>query len=100
MTCPPALAAVLLDLLSQGILRARAAAWAGDAERAAVEADHVHNLPGLLRDYSPERLKYYWEAERPAFLAQLPPDEGAAWEALWRRLRSQADFLHEPSITA
>jgi hypothetical protein len=100
MNCPSAIAEVLLEILHCGILRARAAGWAGDADRAAIEADHVHNLPDQLRNYSPEQLRYYWDAERPSFMAHLSTDELAWWEPLWQRLRSQAEVEEEPLRSA
>jgi hypothetical protein len=36
------------------------------------EADHLHNLPQLLADYHPDRLRYYWDIERPSFIKQVP----------------------------
>ena len=92
MPCPPDVAATLLEILSQGLLRARAAGWAGDAAGAAAEADHVHNLPGLLADYSQERLWCYWDVERPAF-SDRAADRAAAFRPLWERLRSHAERL-------
>ena len=90
MLCPREIADVLLKILYMGILSARAAGWSGDAARAAREADHIHNLPGLLADYSPDRLAYYWDAERPAYL-----DAGGTaarfqelWDQLWRHVEA------------
>jgi hypothetical protein len=93
MNCPPDVAAIVLDILGQGLLQARAAGWSGDAARAAVEADHVHNLPNLLADYSPAALRYYWDAERAAYLARATPDSAAAFRPLWERLRVHVDRL-------
>ena len=86
MNCPPEIATIVLEILARGLLRARAAAWAGNAERCAVEVDHVHNLPSLLDKYCPEFLTYYWEVERPSFIARLSTTEVAEWEPLWQRL--------------
>ena len=100
MKCPPAVADALLDILRHGLLRARAAGWSGDAERCPAEADHLHNLPALLQDFAPERLQYYWDAERPAFMSQLSSEELPSWEPLWQRLRSQADTLRNAPRSA
>jgi hypothetical protein len=93
MTCPPDVAAILLEILGQGLLQARAAGWSGDAARAAAEADHVHNLPGLLADYSPARLRYYWDAERPAYLAQVTPERAVSFRPLWEQLGTHLQRL-------
>jgi hypothetical protein len=87
MNCPPEIAAVLLDILTQGLLLARSAGWAGDAQRAALEAEHLHNIPGLLKDFSMERLRYYWDAERPGYARCLTADDHAFWSPLWDKLR-------------
>src|SRR6266700_4157289 len=95
MPCPSQVAAVLLDLLGHGILVCRAAGWAGNAENCALEADHLHNLPGLLADFSPERLRYYWEAERTSFAARCDADALRQWEELWDRLRPLVEAAAE-----
>ena len=71
--------------------RARADAWAGDARRAAEEADHVHNLADLLRDYSDDRLRYYWQVERPAFLSRARGAGDEAFEPAWSVLRARLE---------
>jgi hypothetical protein len=91
MTCPPEIAAVLLDMLGHGLLACRAAGWAGRPDRCAVEADHLHNVPALLADYSPDRLRFYWEVERPSFAACCAPEVLAGWEACWDRLRPMVE---------
>ena len=88
MTCPPDIATILLSILTHGLLRVRAAANSGDAAHAALEADHLHNIPALLQHYSPELLRYYWEVERPAFVAQSNPDSLALFAPLWQRLEA------------
>lgn len=86
MNCPPEIAAILLDILSMAALRIRALGGAGNARRCAIEADHIHNLPALLQDYSPELLRYYWEAERPGFISQSTPADLAGFQPLWAQL--------------
>src|SRR4051794_35947663 len=56
MSCPPEIAAVVLELMETGLLRIRSLGWSGQADRCAIEAAHIHNLPGLLTDDSRERL--------------------------------------------
>ena len=87
MTCPNSLATILLDILQQGTLACRAAGWAGLPDRCAAEAEHIHNLPSLLANYSADRLAYYWEVERPSFAARCDAEQLAPWTELWDRLR-------------
>ena len=100
MNCPTPIATVLLEILSRGILRIRALAWSGDANRCIVEADHIHNLPNLIRDYSPELLTFYWEVERASFVSQIPESLLEGFEPLWRELRPYVEMVGEPMSTA
>jgi hypothetical protein len=100
MTCPPPIATSLLAILQHGILCARAAGWSGEAERCAIETDHIHNLPELIENYSPERLRYYWDAERRSFMSNCSADELASWLPLWQRLQRQAEVLHDSPLHA
>jgi hypothetical protein len=67
MQCPPEVSDVLVQIITAGLLRIRAFGWNGDAARCAVEADHLHNLPEVLREFRPELLNYYWHVERVSF---------------------------------
>jgi len=78
MNCPDPIKAVVLEFLHLGVLTCRLAGWDPDPERCAVEADHIHNLPNLLADYSPDKLQYYWDVERPIFATRGDP------KRLWR----------------
>jgi len=90
MNCPPEIAEILLELLRTALLRIRSLAWAGDSRRCAAEADHVHNLPDLLSNFSPERLHYYWTVERPAFLSD-PGADDPQFQELWNRLAAHVE---------
>jgi hypothetical protein len=92
MACPPEIAPILLEIVRLGILSARAAGWNGDSARAALEADHVHNLPALIADCSPEAMRYYWEVERPLYLAKRGPSQTGALQPLWDRLAAVLEF--------
>jgi hypothetical protein len=86
MRCPPKIAEILAELLSTGLLRIRALGWSRNADRCAVEADHLHNLPRLLADYKPEMLDFYWNTERAAFMQHSSREEIAGFEPLWNEL--------------
>lgn len=68
MNCPDDIAPAIVELISTAMLRIRDAGWSGDAELGAIEADHVHNLPALLLNFSPDLLAFYWNVERESFL--------------------------------
>ncbi len=85
MTCPPEIAAILLEILSRGLLSIRGR-WR-DAEYCFAEADHLHNLPNLVRSYHPEELIFYWDVMRTGYLDAVP-GAAASWMAeSWERLR-------------
>ena len=89
MNCPPAIASIVLQIIRDGILCARFRGWKNDARGAVLEANHVHNLPGLLLNFSEDKLEYYWEAERfdyiEAHLQLGNPRTG--FESLWEQLK-------------
>jgi len=91
MSCPPAIAAIILDILGDGLISIRSAGGSGDSAECASMADHLHNLPQLLRDYSPELLEFYWDVERPSFAAQCSRELLEAWEDRWDRLRPHVE---------
>jgi hypothetical protein len=93
MTSSTEIAEILTEILTTGLLRIRALGWSGNAERCAVESDHIHNLPDLLAHYSPERLDYYWNVERTSYIIQTPASELAVWEPLWRQLNAHVEAL-------
>ena len=100
MNCPPTIARVVLEIIRQATLRARAAGWAGDARRAALEADHVHNLPELLMNYSPDLLRYYWNVQRAGYLSQA--QRTGLWtqdfDSLWEQLRTVLENPRESAL--
>jgi hypothetical protein len=71
------------EILRTGLLRIRALR---DPERCALEADHLHNLPGLLANYEPELLEYYWRVERLVFVERSTPEDIQGFEPLWKAL--------------
>ncbi len=83
--CPMDIADVILRILQTGIIEARSAGWSNDAERSTMQANHIHNLPDLLRRYSPRKLRYYWNRERPSFIGQMG-GQPIVFEQIWAEL--------------
>jgi hypothetical protein len=98
MKSSPEVSQLLSEILTTGLLRVRALGWSGDAERCAIESDHIHNIPDLLAHFSPERLVYYWDVERNSYIKQTPPPQLAIWEPLWRELQIQLEALASPTL--
>lgn len=93
MRCPPEVGEIVLRIIESGLERIRSLAWSGQADRCAIEADHVHQLPDLLVDYSREKLEYYWEVERSRYVTLTPESQLAGWETLWDRLRPHVELM-------
>lgn len=70
--CPPEVADALLSILSEALLLMRQAANADDpafgADFCADEADHIHNLPHLIRRYSRNQLEHYMTWSRTSYI--------------------------------
>jgi len=77
---------IYLDILYRGLLAIRSTQ---DIEYANAVADHLHNLPGLLRNLEHAGLHdYYWKAMRPGFVAKVGPEGTRAFDALWIELEA------------
>ena len=81
-----ALPPILVDIVVTGMRRIQEMGRAGNAQRCAIEAEHVQHLPALLYEYDPEVLQHYWNVERPAFKEKSSAEESAAFEPLWQAL--------------
>jgi hypothetical protein len=76
----------MLDILYEGLLRIRMLAISGNTRACFDEADHLHNLPELLRSNQREELvRFYSELERPSFQS-ASAHSVEAFEPLWARL--------------
>ncbi len=83
----------LAQILEIACLSIRVAARKGDVKYCAIEADHIHNLPDLLRKFDAAKLKYYLSVTRPSYieaLGQLPDTTVEPYQALWRQLERHA----------
>ena len=52
-------------------------------------ANHLHNLPGLLRNLEHAGLHdYYWRIERSEFLHKVTKEQAQVFESLWQELEA------------
>ncbi len=58
-------------ILSVGLTHLRDLCLRGLAAEAAVETEHLHNIPSLIGELNIERHKYYWFSERKRYLDSL-----------------------------
>jgi hypothetical protein len=101
MQCPPEIAEIVAEILTTGLLRIRALGWNGNnAERCAIEADHLHNLPRLLIDFQMGLLDYYWTAERLSFIQRSSREEVEGFEPLWKALSAHISAKKDQVVSA
>src|SRR5581483_1866568 len=62
---------LLLQIVRSEILTIRAHGWGGRASECSILADHIHNLPNLIRKPSIDGLEYYLGVERPDYAKQV-----------------------------
>ena len=86
----------LLNLLQMGLLQIRAFSDRDLAERCFIEADHLHNLPEIIRNPRLELVAYYYEVERPAFIKKVGNVEQYREE--WDRLKMILDRKRVESV--
>jgi hypothetical protein len=86
MKCPAEIGGILSELIGVGLLQVRTAGWAGDANLCAAIADHLHNVPHLLDEFTQDGLEYYWEVERPQLRGSADEETLREFEPLWDRL--------------
>ena len=84
-------AETLLEIVRVGLLNIRNFAFAGRVHEAAVEADHLHNIPEILVSRSDVLLQYYLRVSRAAFKSECTWTY-AQFEPLWSQLDCSADM--------
>ena len=89
--CPPEVTEAVLTILREGLLSIRAAGSGDDAEFCADEANHLHNLPGMLRFFSWRRLKSYVTYVRQGYGPELLEHRGGipkVYQEQWQVLET------------
>ena len=101
MDCPGNAAEVIARILSNSIMRIRAAGEEGKAAVCVVEADHIHNLSGLLVRFSFPLLRFYLEISRLNYLEQTLFQPTEQLQSDWLQLESilNANQMAENSKT-
>ena len=94
MTCPPEVAAILAEILKTGLLQIRNGSLGPEQMQA--EADHLHNLPGLLVDFHAGCFEYYWRTERACYRDRIAPRQvSPAVAALWAELEPRVRAIRD-----
>jgi hypothetical protein len=90
MNTPPVVQASLLTILKIGLLNIRYYADAKNLARCSIEANHLHNIPGLLEKFSVDLLKFYIDIERPQYVRETNDQVLKEMRGAWSEL---ADWL-------
>jgi hypothetical protein len=80
-----------LELLQRGLSQIRGLAGTKNSKQIFAEADHLHNIPNLLRTGHPDLEKYYLEIERKCFISASEPLYLPTYEAIWKKLLEPDD---------
>ena len=86
MECPTEVAEIILEIIRDGILRIRCESANDNSERCGVEANHIHNVPNLLKDYSEEKLLHYYRVEIPGFVQMSDGVNINSFRPAWAKL--------------
>ncbi len=86
MNCPQEIIENITQILTITLLRIRYFAGQRDFEQCFIEADHAHNLPDLIRNYSEDLLKFYVNISRLTFIQQSKDKNFNSFEPYWEKL--------------
>ena len=78
--------AAIASILKRSLLSIRLQGALGNHKNCEIEADHVHNLPDLLVNFSDELLNFYYKVERKQYLAQNGEKHPQTYDADWKTL--------------
>jgi hypothetical protein len=78
--------AAVLNIVRVGLLQIRNRASLGEARYCEIEADHLHNLPSVVREESRALLQDYYLRQRRDYLDRVDPDIAALYSAYWAEI--------------
>jgi hypothetical protein len=98
MRSPDDIQTQLLTILAIGILNIRSHCEAQRYHLCRAEADHLHNIPGLIEHFSMEKLAYYLEIEVAQYLRDMSDKPRSDLQAQWNALkRGLAELRQNPT---
>ena len=97
MTCPEEIRSQVLTILSVGLRNILVSHGTKRYERCFIEANHIHNLPDLIENFLPRKLKYYLEVEVPQYLRESDGKAIGEIRAAWEVLQRCYNQISEPS---
>ena len=102
MRCPDKVAGCLSKIVSLALVNVRGFGLTqGDAGRCAIEADHVHNLPGLMVSFSLGALHYYLDVARSEYVRQITKEKGtlSMFQPLWDELEAYVNTETDSGVS-
>lgn len=89
----------LTEIIYYGILMIRSEAKVGNSARCLIDAEHIHDLPNTINEYSDDRLLCYYPARVQAYLSAT---KGAnvncfrpAWLVIDQHLKARGKIPYE-----
>jgi hypothetical protein len=82
---------LLLEVVSNELLKIRSLAYQGETRKIAVVADHLHNIPTILATHDPAMLRTYLFSEVPLYKSR--DIHAAHLDMQWRRLSELLQHL-------
>jgi len=102
MSAPKAIQDALTEIVYYGILMIRMEAKGGNSVRCAIEAEHIHNLPNLINNYSDDYLLCYYPKDVQSYLAATKSTNvncfRPAWMIIDQYLKEKGKIPHEVII--
>ena len=87
--CPEEIADLLLEILYRSSLAVRSAGGRRNSRVCELEAEHVHNLPELIRNFDPQYFRSYLDLTRPSLveaMRETPGGDVGQYQELWKAL--------------
>jgi hypothetical protein len=98
MQIPDEIRTQLLTILAIGVRNIRAYCERRQYDLCWSEANHVHNLPDLIENFSADKLAYYLEVEVVQYRREMSDKPTSELRAPWNALRRWlADFRQNPT---
>lgn len=73
-----------LEIVERGVLNVRTLLGRGEVEQAMIEANHIHNIPALLRREQGQSESAYWDVARVTYLRESKPGWPSAFREMWK----------------
>lgn len=95
MNLPTDIQDILLTIIETGVIRIRAFLLNDKVAAYITEADHIHNLPTLVKDFKLELLAYYLNTEVPIYVEKSDCKIPESMYLHWQKL---ADFVKQARL--